>query len=295
MGLGQSIYRPTDATIPAMTFKISGFGDEISDELTVQLRVLRDLGVDALEPRRVQLPGAESKNIVDLSDAELHRMRGMLDDYGIACSQIGSPVGKAPLGSDLAEQRRKLEGAIRAARALNTRFIRVFGFQPVRGLPQAGDRPAAIADFCRLVEHAALQDEQIVLSLENEHDLYDDSPDACAEFLRAGGATVTMCFDPGNFVRAGIRPFDQAWPVLGSSTRMLHVKDCLGDGHVWVPAGEGDGQVGEILEAADPETVTYLSLEPHLAGSSYRKNASPDREALWRTAHSSLAGLLEGV
>ena len=88
MGLGQSIYRPTDATIPAMTFKISGFGDEISDELTVQLRVLRDLGVDALEPRRVQLPGAESKNIVDLSDAELHRMRGMLDDYGIACSQI---------------------------------------------------------------------------------------------------------------------------------------------------------------------------------------------------------------
>lgn len=271
-----------------MTFKISGFGDEISDELTVQLRVLHDLGVHALEPRRVQLPGAESKNIVDLSDAELQRMRGMLDDHGIACSQIGSPVGKTPLGSDLSEQIRKLGGAIRAAHALDTRFIRVFGFQPLNGLPQPVDRPTAVGDFCRLVEHAAMQDAQIVLSLENEHDLYDDSPEACAEFLRAGGATVAMCFDPGNFVRAGIRPFDQAWPVLGSSTRMLHVKDCLDDGHVWVPAGEGDGQLPEVLRAADPETVAYLSLEPHLVGSSYNKNPSSDRENLWRTAHGSL-------
>ena len=120
-----------------MRFRISGFGDEISDELSVQLRVLSELGLDGLEPRRVQLPGAETKNIVELSDPELQTMRRMLDDHGLACSQVGSPVGKAPVDSDLQIQFRQLEGAIRAARALDSGYIRVFGFQPAHGEPLA--------------------------------------------------------------------------------------------------------------------------------------------------------------
>ena len=274
-----------------MAFRISGFGDEISDELEVQLRVLSDLGVDALEPRKVRLPGSEVKNIVDLSDADLNCMRRMLDDHGLACSQIGSPVGKAPLGSDLSVQFQQLEGAIRAAQALDTQFIRVFGFQPVSGMPQVTERPAARETFRRVVEHAASIDSGMTLSLENEHDLYDDSPEACAEFLETGGASVSMCFDPGNFVRAGVRPFDDAWPMLGSDTRMLHVKDCQSAGHRWVPAGLGDGQLVDVLGAADSEMVAYLSIEPHLANQA----DEPDREALWRSAHGALVRVLESL
>lgn len=274
-----------------MAFRISGFGDEISDDLEVQLRVLSDLGVDALEPRRVRLPGSEVKNIVELSDTDLNRMRRMLDDYGVACSQIGSPVGKAPLGSDVSVQCQQLEGAIRAAAALDTQFIRVFGFQAVSGMPQVNERPAAREAFRRIVDHAASIDSGIMLSLENEHDLYGDSPEACAEFLETGGASVSMCFDPGNFVRAGVRPFDEAWPILGSSTRMLHIKDCLSEGHRWVPAGLGDGQLVDVLDAADSEVVTYLSIEPHLAN----QVDDPDREALWRSAHDALVQVLESL
>lgn len=273
-----------------MRFRLSGFGDEISDELSVQLGVMSELGVDALEPRRVQLPGGDTKNIVEMSDSELRVMRRMLDDHGMACSQIGSPVGKAPLDSDLQVQFRQLTGAVRAAHALDAAFIRVFGFQPAHGEPLAADRPVALDRFQRVAEHLATLDPEITLSLENEHDLYDDTPAACAEFLALEGAPISMCLDPGNFVRAGVRPFDEAWPVLGASTRMIHVKDYSIAHADWVPAGDGDGQLADVLGAADPEAVGYLSIEPHLSGTAAGRGRN--REELWREAHAALMPIL---
>ena len=276
-----------------MRFRISGFGDEISDELAVQLRVMAELGVDGLEPRRVQLPGAAAKNIVELTDSELQVMRRMLDDHGLACSQIGSPVGKAPVTSDLRVQFRQLEGAVRAAQALDAAYIRVFGFQPEQGEPLAADRPAALDAFRRVAEHAVSLDPNITLSLENEHDLFDDTPAACAEFLALEGMSVSMCFDPGNFVRAGVRPFDEAWPVLSAATRMIHVKDYAIADADWAPAGAGDGQLADVLGAADPETVAYLSLEPHLSGT--KAGQGRDRAELWREAHAALVRVLDSL
>lgn len=276
-----------------MRFRVSGFGDEISDELSVQLRVMSELGVDGLEPRRVQLPGAETKNIVELSDSELRTMRRMLDDQGMACSQVGSPVGKAPVTSDLQVQLRQLEGAVRAAHALDAAYIRVFGFQPAQGEPLAADRPAALDVFRRVAEYAASLDPDITLSLENEHDLFDDTPAACAEFLALEGASIGMCFDPGNFVRAGVRPFDEAWPVLGAATCMIHVKDFDTSSGDWAPAGAGDGQLADVLGAADPEAVAYLSLEPHLAGTAAGRGR--DRAEVWREAHAALMRILDSL
>lgn len=276
-----------------MRFRVSGFGDEISDELSVQLRVMSDLGVDALEPRRVQLPGGDTHNIVDMSDSELRIMRRMLDDQGMACSQIGSPVGKAPLESDLQVQFGQLEGAVRAAQALDAAYIRVFGFQPERGEPLPADRPVALDRFQVIAEHLASLDPSLTLSLENEHDLYDDTPAACAEFLALTGAPISMCFDPGNFVRAGVRPFDEAWPVLGAATRMIHVKDydtAIAD---WAPAGAGDGQLADVLGAADPEHVAYLSLEPHLSGTAAGQGRN--RADVWREAHAALMRVLQAL
>lgn len=273
-----------------MRFRVSGFGDEISDELSVQLRVMSDLGVDALEPRRVQLPRGDTNNIVDMSDSDLRVMRRMLDDHGMECSQIGSPVGKAPLDSDLQVQIQQLEGAVRAAHALDAAFIRVFGFQPAKGDPLPADRPVALDKFQRVAEHLATLDPDITLSLENEHDLYNDTPTACAEFLALDGAPISMCLDPGNFVRAGVRPFDEAWPELGASTRMIHVKDydtAIAD---WAPAGAGDGQLADVLGAANPEQVAYLSLEPHLSGTVAGQGR--DRADVWREAHAALMRIL---
>ena len=275
-----------------MGWRVSGFGDEITEDLTTQLRVLRDLGVDALEPRRVRLPGRSGKNIVELDDAELQAMAGMLSDHGLACSQIGAPVGKAPLGSDLAVQRRQLDGAVRAARALGTPYIRVFAFQRDPEVPGPEALSRAAEQFRRLAEHAARRDPDIRLSLENEHDLYGATPAECLEIIQTAGAgNLVMCLDPGNFVRAGVRPYDQAWSSLGSLTAMIHVKDCRAEGAVWVPAGDGNGQIPEILQAADPSAIAYLSLEPHLVNSPWGAGREP--EAVWAEAHAALSRLLD--
>ena len=274
-----------------MAWKISGFGDEISDNLTTQLQAIGLLGGDALEPRRVQLPDAATHNIVALDDSALRTMKTMLDDHGMACSQIGSPVGKAPLGSEAQEQLDLLDGAIRAAHALDTPYVRVFGFQADAALEREAGMQTAIDRFRTLAEHAADHDPAIRLSLENEHDLYGATPEECARIINAiETGNVSMCFDPGNFVRAGVRPFDDGWELLAPHTRMLHIKDCRATDDVWVPAGEGDGQLGQILEAADPDAIAYLSLEPHLANSSWGEGHT--RSGLWSEAYMALQGLL---
>jgi sugar phosphate isomerase/epimerase len=275
-----------------VAWKISGFGDEISDKLTTQLQAIALLGGDALEPRRVQLPAAATENIVALDDSALRTMKAMLDDHGMACSQIGSPVGKAPLGSELQEQLDQLDGAMRAAHTLDTPYVRVFGFQADAALEREAGLQTAIDRFRALAEHAAGHDPAIRLSLENEHDLYGATPEECARIIDATETgNVSMCFDPGNFVRAGVRPFDDGWELLAPHTRMLHIKDCRAADDAWVPAGEGDGQLGQILEAADPSAIAYLSLEPHLANSSWGEGRT--RSGLWAEAYTALQGLLQ--
>lgn len=275
-------------------WNVSGFGDEIADEIATQLAVMQRLGVQALEPRRIQLPGGTLKNIVDLDDDELRALDELLQDHGMACSQIGSPVGKAPLDAGFDEQLRQLDGAVRAARALGARYIRVFSFRPEGNAASPAARESAIARFQRLAEHAARKEPAVVLTLENEDDLFGATPAECAAFIRAAEAgNVAMCFDPGNFVRAGIRPFDEAWPVLGPSTRMIHVKDHRTSDGAWVPAGEGQGQLREILQAADPTRVAFLSVEPHLANSTW--GAGRPRDVLWREAYAALRRVLDAL
>ena len=274
-----------------MAWKISGFGDEISDNLTTQLQAIGLLGGDALEPRRVQLPDAATHNIVALDDSALRTMKTMLDEHGMACSQIGSPVGKAPLGSQLQEQLDLLDGGMRAAHALDTPYVRVFAFEADAAVEREAGLQTAIDRFRTLAEHAADHDPAIRLSLENEHDLYGATPEECARIINATETgNVSMCFDPGNFVRAGVRPFEDGWELLAPHTRMLHVKDCRATDDVWVPAGEGGGQLGRILEAADPDAIAYLSLEPHLANSSWGQGRT--RSELWSEAYMALQGLL---
>jgi sugar phosphate isomerase/epimerase len=69
-------------------------------------------------------------------------------------------------------------------------------------------------------------------------------------------------FDAANFVQCGVRPFTQARSCSG---RTWSTCALAADGRV-VPAGEGDGEVREILAALrDSGFDGFMSLEPHLA------------------------------
>ena len=58
---------------------------------------------------------------------------------------------------------------------------------------------------------------------------------------------------------------ERAWPILSQYIGYIHIKDAvLADGGVR-PAGEGDGQVGELLsKLKETGYQGMLALEPHL-------------------------------
>ena len=104
-------------------FTVTGFGDEISPELTEQLDVLAAEGI-----RHLELRGIWGKNVLDLADEEVTRARDILAARGFAVSAIASPIGKVPLDADFDAHLARFEVALERARRFGSRYIRVFSF-----------------------------------------------------------------------------------------------------------------------------------------------------------------------
>lgn len=79
--------------------KISAFADEISDDLDVQIQNLQANDVGYIELR-----GVWGKNVLALSEAEVHAVKRRAADSGIGFSAIGSPLGKFPMDGDFTLQ-----------------------------------------------------------------------------------------------------------------------------------------------------------------------------------------------
>jgi sugar phosphate isomerase/epimerase len=75
---------------------------------------------------------------------------------------------------------------------------------------------------------------------------------------------LRCAFDFANFVQVGEEPMEN-WKLLKPYVSHVHIKDAKrGEGKV-VPAGQGDGQIEQILKDAwNSGYRGFLSLEPHL-------------------------------
>jgi sugar phosphate isomerase/epimerase len=243
-----------------MTFILSGFADEISQDLGEQLAVLAAEGITHLELRSVW-----SANVADLDDAGVARFRRELDGAGVRVSAIGSPVGKiavdAPLGPELERLRRVAD----IAESLGTAIVRVFSFFIPKGEPPERYREQVID---RMRALAAIAEQRgLVLAHENEKEIYGDLPERCAGLIEAvSSPALRATFDAANFVQCGVRPHDEAYRLLRPYLVYLQIKDALAVTGEVVPAGQGDGQVRETLAALRDDGFSgYVSLEPHLA------------------------------
>ncbi|MHB0876167.1 MAG: sugar phosphate isomerase/epimerase family protein [Anaerolineae bacterium] len=240
-------------------FILSGFGDEIAADLDEQLDALHSMGIGHLELR-----GAWGKNVLDLSDGELAQVKAALAARGMAVSSIGSPIGKVDLDAPFAPHLDDLRKVIGMAAFLGCPYVRLFSFWVAEGEHEAkrAEVLKRVEAFCRAAEGAP-----VMLLHENEKEIYGDTPERCADILRTVAApNLSAVFDPANYVQVGVeKPFDRGWPLLGDYVVYAHIKDALlGNGEV-VPAGEGDGQVPELLQAMARRSGDYfLSLEPHL-------------------------------
>lgn len=251
---------------------ISAFGDEIASDFEEQLQVLQSLKIPHLDLR-----AAWGVRVDNLSDEQVDQAVELLKKYDITVACIGSPIGKYPIQDSMESEIAKLQRCGEVAKKVGTKNIRFFSYYP-QGDVSDEEIAESIARLKLLVEEAEKLD--LVLQLENEKHLVGDIPARMLKLFEGVGQNPRLRFiwDPANFVQCGVmNQVDDWWEKLSPYIGYIHIKDAKADGTVY-PAGEGDGQVEELLRNLNESGYDgVLSLEPHLQNAGHSSGFSgPD-------------------
>ncbi|MCU1582197.1 MAG: xylose isomerase [Microbacteriaceae bacterium] len=246
-------------TAPSPTWTLSGFGDEIAEDPIVQVAVLQALGA-----RHIEVRSAWGTNVVDFSAEQLETLGTVFADRGMAVSAIASPVGKVDVTVPVEAELARLDRAIAAAQALDSRYIRIFSFYRAPGADVASIRDGVLLRMRALADRA--EREGVILLHENEKDIYGDVPARVLDLIESvGSEALRVAWDSANFVQVGVRPFTEGYRMLRPHLEYLQVKDAVAATGDVTPAGEGDGQLLETITALRDDGYSgFASLEPHL-------------------------------
>ena len=239
-------------------FFLSAFADEAGVSLGEQIAAMRENGIRFFEPRNIDGTG-----ILDLTEEELLRIRGRLDEAGIRTGSVGSMIGKAPISCDFERYRTDdFARALRAAKILGADKIRVFSFF-MKPEELDAHRGEVIRRLTVMTEEAAQAG--VTLCHENEAKIYGEEPERVADLLRAVPLLAGIC-DPANYCMSG------ADPVAGLEATFvrfsyMHIKDAVYRTQELLPAGEGEGQIAQLLDVVNERISgeVMLTVEPHLA------------------------------
>lgn len=234
---------------------LSAFSDEYNSDIDIQIKMLRENGLNYIEPRFIG-----SKNIADLTGSEVKELKAKLGDLKV--SSIGSPLGKINLADDFELHLEKTKRVLEIASELGTKNVRMFSFylRPDDTLDSA--RGEVIVKLGKMIELA--KSYGITLCHENEAKIYGESPQMCLDLLKTFKGDLGCVFDMGNFVLDGYNPI-KAYDMLCGYIRYFHIKDSLAAGAI-VPPGKGEGHIAEILKKHKEYSKEdfIITLEPHL-------------------------------
>lgn len=258
---------------------IAAITDEFSPNLMRAIPMLKEIGMTAAELRVVN-----GKNIMDLSQDELRRVKEALDEAELSVVSIASPVLKCVLPNapevdsrfqhdifaskhTFDDQPRLTEHAFELAQLFGAKIVRVFSYwrtaEPERCFEAI---VSALSDMGR---HAA--DRGLTIGLENEHACNISTAAESAKVLAAvSQPNLKLVWDPANALVAGEIPFPGGYSLLPADRiAHVHAKDCHMEGHtpIWGPLGtrhvDWKGQIAALV--ADGYRG-YISLETHWPG-----------------------------
>lgn len=265
---------------------LSGFADEISPDLDEQVALVTRLGL-----RYIELRSAWDVNVLDLDGDQLCRVKTTLDGAGLGVSSIGSPIGKIAITDDNAPHLERMRHAADVAKLFGAPYIRMFSYFMPAGADPDGYRDEVIT---RIADLAAIaEDAGVTLIHENEKEIFGDIPRRCLDIVQAvNSPALALTWDNANFVQCGVRPFAEAYPLLGQHVAYLQVKDALAADGTVVPAGEGDGEFRQTMRAfAAAGFDGFVSLEPHLGyGHSLGGFSGPEN---WTRAFRAFTAILD--
>lgn len=247
-------------TQPNAVWNLSGFGDEVDPDPTVQAAVLLALGASHIEVR-----SAWGTNVSELPQEQVRQLKEILDEKGIKVSAVASPIGKVEVSLPVDHEVARLRQVISVAKGLDTKYIRIFSFYRGEGQSQEDVREAVMERMAALAGVAVAED--VVLLHENEKGIYGDTPERVLDIMQTvNSRALRVAWDNANFVQVGVKPYTEGYAMLRPYLEYLQVKDAIsGTGEV-VPAGEGDGELDATIAALAADGFTgFASLEPHLA------------------------------
>jgi len=268
---------------------LTGFADEISPDVDEQIALLKTLGI-----RHIEFRSAWGTKVLDLTDEQLETAKQKLDAAGIALSSVGSDLGKIAITDPFEPHLARVRHGVDVAKFFDARYLRVFSFFMPDGEDPTSYRDDVLARTRAMVQIAEAGG--ITLLHKNEKDIFGDLPRRVADLVTTiGSPKYRAICDPANYVQCGVKPFDEAYPIVRELTDYVHCKDALAPtgasdlGKV-VPSGEGDGQFRELLAALQETGFDgFFSIEPHLGDfDAFGGLCGPD---LWTTAHTAITGL----
>jgi sugar phosphate isomerase/epimerase len=284
---------------------LSAFADEAANQQTAvqQFCALAAAGLQYYSLRFIDV-GSGVKNVLELSKADITKIRHLEDEYGLNVTSIGSPLGKIKLldqpdgaKRDFVPFKKYLAGDVKRAcelaHAFETKLIRGFSFYPPRGadpkplVAQAVDQLGQIAEACHRSD--------LTFGLEIEAGTLASNGEAAADIYRqVNHPALMLVFDAGNIISQGYTPAElfQQYLAMKPGIGWMHVKDyrhpqpAKRQGHRngdaqknFVPVDIGDSAFAVILRdfrehipALEKKLQrrgipgVFLDLEPHLKG-----------------------------
>jgi sugar phosphate isomerase/epimerase len=259
--------------------RIAAITDEFSPDPGPALDAMEKIGMTGAELRVVF-----GKNIMDLSEDELKRVRELVFGKDMEVISIASPILKCLLPGapevdsrfqhdifasrhTFEDQPRLAERAFEIAKLVGARIIRVFSYWRTVEPEKCFD--GVVKALSELAEKASK--ENLIIGLENEHACNIATAAETAKVLDAvKNPNLKVVWDPANAYVSGESPFPQGYRLLPiDRIAHVHTKDCHMEGHtpIWGPLGtrsiDWKGQIAALL--ADGYSG-WLSLETHWPG-----------------------------
>lgn len=237
-------------------FVFSAFADEAGSSIEEQIQALVENGISYIEPRQI-----DKKGVLDLSEDELRAVEAKLTAAGIKVNSLGSPIGKYNITDDFETHYKKFEKALTACEILKTDKMRMFSFYVSQDQLKT-HREEVIRRLKIMTETAAARG--ITLCHENESLIYGQMPAEVADLLDEI-PDLAGIFDPANY-RMNNGDVIEGINATLKNFAYMHIKDAIYETQTILPAGEGEGKIGEIIDIINEkcDKTVYLTLEPHL-------------------------------
>jgi len=256
---------------------LTGFTDEASKRIDVQIKALHELGWSNMECRET-----EYGNIAAMTDTQFNECAQKLSAGNIRINCYGSAIAnwKRSIFDDPESSYNELRTAIPRLHTLGTTMVRVMSFQcPEDASINTPDIEREVIKRMKVLT-AMAEDGGVTLVHENCNNWGGRSWEHTLRILDAiQSPALRLVFDTGNPVfRKDVRfdgsepfPYQRSWDFFShveEFVEYVHIKDGTmeGDSMRFTHAGEGDGDVVKILNRLHERGYDGgISIEPHLA------------------------------